>query len=450
MTARRTRHAGVTMTVGFLTPSGAPQAWCYRVLCQTRPALRVGCPREAKGSMVEHLGRTGGARDRRDDEAISGVRENPLPVHLRALERRHEAGEAHEPLESLVDAPLLRLGARVLARFDRLSRDDHDAVFEAARSRLEGVPRPLGDARIGHAVLRRPSPSSCGAGSSRSTPRPPSRAGARRRRAAGGGARRARAQASSSRCARSTTPPPRTRWARSCSAPPSPSRCAGTRRTRTSPAPGGRICEGTALGAWCGDWRAGHRFVCGPPPFALWEAGRAYMDACSGRDGQGGEAFDAWVKAHEGHNAWFSEWKKQSSRAARRWRDLARGPRRLRGAAVRGPRGAGAGLRRPRHRSLGDPGQARAAVLARAARRRQPAGAPGARRLARLPPRARLSPAAEAAFRAFERDAALADVASVELEHAYRSLLAAAERQTGAGLHARDAFRALIDAGDEA
>ena len=76
------------------------------------------------------------------------------PCILRAFERRHEAGEAHEPLESLVDAPLLRLGARVLARFDCLSRDDHDAVYEAARSRPRGqCPCPLGDARIGHAVL---------------------------------------------------------------------------------------------------------------------------------------------------------------------------------------------------------------------------------------------------------------------------------------------------------
>ncbi len=57
-------------------------------------------------------------------------------------------------------------------------------------------------------------------------------------------------------------------------------------------------------------------------------------------------------------------------------------------------------------------------------------------------------PQAEAAFRELERDASLADVASVELEHAYARLLVAAERQSAASVGARDAFRALIETGE--
>ena len=53
----------------------------------------------------------------------------------------------------------------------------------------------------------------------------------------------------------------------------------------------------------------------------------------------------------------------------------------------------------------------------------------------------------ETAFRELERDAALAEVASVEVEHAYRRLLLAAERQPDGSRKARDAFRALIEAG---
>jgi hypothetical protein len=84
-----------------------------------------------------------------------------------------------------------------------------------------------------------------------------------------------------------------------------------------------KICADGRLGAWGHEWRSVQRFVCDPPSIELWEAARAYMDACDLHGGHGGAAFDAWVKAHEDHNDWFAEYKKQSARAALAWRAFA-------------------------------------------------------------------------------------------------------------------------------
>ncbi len=190
-----------------------------------------------------------------------------------------------------------------------------------------------------------------------------------------------------------------------------------------------KICEGSPLGAWCGDWRGGHRFVCGPPPFELWEAGRAYLDTCSGRDGRGGEAFEAWVKAHEAHQDWFNEWKRQSARATRRWRELTVA---LDASPVR-PGAVHASLV-ARCAALGIDRWVVPAKLAQQSWRDLLDAAH------RPPPAARrawlafvresgFGPAAEAAFRALDRDAELVEVANVELEAAYQRLLAAARRR---------------------
>ena len=155
------------------------------------------------------------------------------------------------------------------------------------------------------------------------------------------------------------------------------------------------------------------------------------MDACNGHGGQGGEAFDAWVQAHEAHNAWFSEWKKQSARAVRRFRDLARlldasgvRPRAVHAPLVQGCAALGidrwvipAKLANQSWRDLLEPAH------------RPPLQAFGA--WSAFLRKYGFGPTAEAAFRALERDTALVDVASVELEHAYRRLLVAAEQQTG-------------------
>jgi hypothetical protein len=197
------------------------------------------------------------------------------------------------------------------------------------------------------------------------------------------------------------------------------------------------------------------------------------MEACSGRDGgdphplqipgpagrDGGDArrapaqpsaepvesFEDWLRAHESHNAWFAEWKRQSSRATRRWKELAVAldasgvrPGALHARLVQGC----AALGIDRWVIPAKLGQQSWRELLEPANRPAPAA-----RAAWLPflRESGLGRDVEEAFRELERDAALADVASVELEHAYRRLLLAAERQSVATLKARDAFRALID-----
>ncbi len=399
--------------------------------------------------MAENLEAAGRVVDPRGEDDSSGIRANPWTAHLRTL-RRHLEGAMDPRARALAGGMLAVSGARVLARFDRLNESDHGAILDAAIDRLERVPGPCSEARVAHAVL--------GAAIPVEQRRWVDQIDAPR-------AEIARDLAVASRRAAALGGRERSIFFAVCALDDTASeeevgkvvlRAAVAYQMRWNTAHQNvsrawrKICEGTALGAWCGDWRAGHRFVCGAPPFALWEAGRTYMDACSGRDGHGGEPFDAWVKAHEGHNAWFNEWKKQSSRAARRWRDLAMKldasgvrPSAVHGALVQDCAALGidrwvipAKLAQQSWRELLDAAN-RPALPARGAW------------LAFLREHGFPS-SVEAAFRAFERDAELADVASVELEHAYKSLLAAAERQSSAGLHARDAFRALIDAGDEA
>jgi len=399
--------------------------------------------------MAEKREGTGRVREQDRDDDSSGVRANPWTSHLRAL-RLHVESAMEPRVRALAGGLLAESGARVLARFDRLAAADHGAVLDAAIDRLERLSGPHSEARVAHAVLCAAIPvervrwaSGIGA--------PPAEiardlAVAGRKAAALGGRERSVFYAV---CALDDTAGDdevgkvvlraavayQMRW--------------NTAHQNVSRA-WRKICEGTALGAWCGDWRAGHRLVCGAPPLALWEAGRAYMDACSGRHGHGGEAFEAWVRAHEAHNAWFSEWKKQTARASRRWRDLAD----VLDASGVPPAAVHAVL----VQSCAALGIDRWVIPARLAHQSWRALLGAANR---PPPPARgawlaflrghgFPAGAEAAFRAFERDAALADVASVELEHAYASLLVAAERQSSAGTHARDAFRQLIDAGDEA
>ncbi len=398
--------------------------------------------------MAEKLEGTGRAYAHRIDDDSSGVRSNPWTAHLRAI-RLHLEGEMEPRARALAGGLLAEAGARVLARFDRLGEADHGAVLDAAIELLEREPGPCSEARVAHAVLCAAIPVELRRWVEQ-IDAPPAEitrdlAVAARRAAALGGRERSVFFAV---CALDDTAADdevgkvvlraavayQMRW--------------NTAHQNVSRA-WRKICEGTALGAWCGDWRAGHRFVCGAPPFALWEAGRAYMDACSGRDGHGGESFDAWVKAHEAHNAWFNEWKKQSARAVRRWKDLAVAldASGVRPAAVHGPLVQGCA-------ALGIDRWVIPAKVAQQSWRevldtthRPPPAARGAW-IAFLREHG-FPPAAQAAFRALERDAALADVASVELENAYRNLLVAAERQSGAGLHARDAFRRFIDAGEE-
>jgi hypothetical protein len=171
------------------------------------------------------------------------------------------------------------------------------------------------------------------------------------------------------------------------------------------------------------------------------------MGACSGRDGQGGDAFDEWLQAHEAHNAWFCEWKNHTAHASRRWRLVARAldASGVRPAALAGPLVQGC-------RTLGID---RWVIPAKVAQQSwvellEPVNRPGpAARLAWLAflREHLLGHEAEAAFLVLERDATLAEEASAEVENAYRDLLAAAERQSSATLGARDAFRALIEAG---
>jgi len=208
-----------------------------------------------------------------------------------------------------------------------------------------------------------------------------------------------------------------------------------------------KICDGGPLGSWCRSFRAGHHFVCGPPSPALWEAARAYMDACSGRDGHAGEGFDVWVEAHAVHNAWFNEWKKHSARTARCWRDLAV---LLDASGVR-PGAIQASL----VKSCAALGIDRCVVPAKLAQQSWRELLAASHRPA---PPARLAwpaflgengfgPETEAAFRELEHHGMLADVARVELQHAYQRMLAAAERKSGTTSSAREAFRRLVDAG---
>jgi hypothetical protein len=218
-----------------------------------------------------------------------------------------------------------------------------------------------------------------------------------------------------------------------------------------------KIGEGGKLGRWCGEWRAAHRFVWGPPSVTLWTAARAYMDACAGAGAvDSREAFDAWVKAHEAHNAWFNDWKKQSGRATRAWRDFlaaldARGVRPAACQPAISTRSAALGIERwviP-----GRLAQQSWRDLLDAAHRPNAQAWDAWRTLLQdlgvfAEAEAKGEPSVEDAFREAEREAALADEACAELERAYRELLAVAERQPEESIRARERFRELILAAD--
>lgn len=204
-----------------------------------------------------------------------------------------------------------------------------------------------------------------------------------------------------------------------------------------------KIAEGKLAGV---EWRAAHRFICPPPSFELWIAARAYLDACSGRGAHAGPAFAAWTRAHDEHNSWFSEWKKQSGAAAQRWRAF----RDLLEASPVTPADVSDILLRDCH-TLGIdrwlvpaklPRQTWADLLGEAPRPSAEAR-PAWRDLLRSAP---FSSEITAAFRAVEREAALAEVAGVELEAAYNRLLTAADSRPPDGVVAKDRFRRCLDA----
>jgi hypothetical protein len=396
--------------------------------------------------MVEKLEGTGPAYDLpNDDREVSGVRENPWALHLRALEVCPDR-EARERFAGIV----AQIGEPVLARFPLLTSKDHDAVISAAVDRLARLPEParcaLVEERIAHAVLCEAVPVDL-------------------RRWAGTldvpAAEVARDLAFAARRAAALAGKERSVFAAVCALDDAATvdeegkvvlRAAVAFQMRWNTAHQNvsrawrRICEGTRLGAWSSSFRPAHRYVCGPTSFDRWQAGRAYMDACSGRDGQGGDAFDEWLEAHEEHNAWFCEWKNTTAHASRRWRLTAQV---LDAAGVRPGE-----LAAPLVQGSKALGIDRWVIPAKLAQQSWvellgPVNRPGpAARSAWLAflREHRLGAEAEAAFLVLERDAALADAASAEVENAYRHLLAAAERQSSATLGTRDAFRALIEA----
>jgi hypothetical protein len=385
-----------------------------------------------------------------DENESSGIRENPWMAHLRALEARPDR-DARGRFGGIV----ARLGEPVLARFPLLTQKDHDAVICAAAGRLFGAraaaaggATPVDEASVAHAVLSEAVPVDL-------------------RRWAGTldvpATEVARDLALAARRAARLTGRERSVFAAVCALDDAATvdeegkvvlRAAVAFQMRWNTAHQNvsrawrRICEGTRLGAWCTSFRPAHRYVCGPTAFDLWQAGRAYMDACSGRDGHGGDAFDAWVQAHEAHNAWFCEWKNHTNHALRRWKLAAQAldASGLRPAALAGPLVQGC-------RTLGiDRWLVPAKLVQQSwAELLEPVNrpSPAARSawLAFLREHG-FGADAEAAFLVLERDATLADAANTEVENAYRRLLAVADRQSSATLGARDAFRTLIDAGD--
>ncbi len=408
-------------------------------------------------------------REPRPRDEISGVHRAPWPSGVQlAPESARDGGGWGTWGEDLARTLVAEVGARVLCRFPRLTRTDTTEILEAVGERLVRVGPPWSS------VASPPRPTDLG-------PRPG---------ATGGGieahVRRA--------VFIEALPFDRRRWIEEIRADPDEARRELERAARRAAALTGRerslfraacilddvaeeeevgkvvlhaavafqmrwntahqhlsrawrkIGEGTRFTAWGTEWRAGHRLFAGPPAAEHWAAGRSYLDACSGRGAHGGPAFDAWSGAHEDHNAWFNEWKKQSTSATQRWRAFvarldASGvrPRALCAELVSGCAELGidrwvipAKVAQQSWRDL--LGEAsRPAIEARSAWRdflRQHA----------------FGPEAEAALRDLEREAALAEVAGVELEHAYHRLLAAAEQRPGDGARAKNEFRSLVDA----
>ncbi len=366
------------------------------------------------------------------DAETSGVWMSPWIAGLHALEAPAQDG-------------LVAAGARVLERFHAFTREDRDAVLGSALERLAREPGAT-VARMAHAVFCAAAERDLGRWAAR-IPAPPgeiarelARAGERASALVG----RERSvffavcalddvafESEARRVALCGAVAYQVRW--------------NTAHQHLSRA-WRKICEGGPLAGWCGTFRAGHRFVCGPPSVELWEAARAYLDACATGEGQACGGLQAWGKAHGVHQDWFNEYKRQSSQATQRWREVAES---LDASGVR-PKA----IQRSLVRRCADLGIDRWVVPAKL---EQQSWHDLLAKALRPTPEVRdawraflrehgFGPEVHEAFRALERDAALVEVASVKLEHAYKRLLASAEAQPGESVGARDAFRSLVDA----
>ena len=399
----------------------------------------------------------------RDDE-VSGVRLSPFPIAPAALERVAPAIDAADATpararlsiangewgtwgETLARQLVVEVGVHVLRRFHRLSSRDGKAVLAAAAEQLvrEGPPAGAIEARVRHAVFNAAVAIDQAHWVDETRAEPDDVLGelerARRRIDALTGRERrillavcvlddVAEEGEVGKVVLHAAVAYQMRW--------------NTAHQHLSRA-WRRIGDGP-IGEWTKEWRAWQRFVCPPPSVELWTAARAYLDACNGRGGFGGAAFDVWIDAHEDHNHWFGEWKKQSSSATQRWRGFVGQldesgvhPREIITSLLSICRELGADrwlvpakLAQQSWRDLF--GEAsRPAPEARSAWRTFLRGHP-------------FGAGVEAAFHELEREAALAEVATAELERAYQRLLGAAERRSVECVRAKDDLRRLVDA----
>ena len=394
---------------------------------------------------------SGGAFPRPPEEEVSGIHVAPTDAIFPALPRLSSVSGAWGIWgEELARRLVAERGGQVLRRFTRLTRTDNEAVLASAAEQLvrEGPPAGAIEARVCHAVFEAAVPIDRHRWIEEMGGDPADPNGLRDELSHA--ARRAGALTGRERqvfravCALDDVAEEgevgkvvlhaavayQMRW--------------NTAHQHLSRA-WRRIGEG-GLSAWCKEWRAGQRFVCPAPPVELWAAARAYLDACNGRGGFGGAAFDAWIDAHEDHNAWFNEWKKQSSSAAARWKQFVVGldecgvrPGEVVGALIAACQELGA----DRWVVPAKVGQQSWHEMLGAAPRPTPEARSAWRTFLRGHP---FGAEVEASFRELEREAALAEVASAELERAYKRLLGAAERRSGECVRAKDDFRRLVDA----
>lgn len=388
----------------------------------------------------------------RPDEEISGVRVSPLTVSPPELlvvappsgPRLSVANGAWGVWgEELARRLVTEVGVHVLRRFTRLTREDGEAVLAAAAEQLVGEGPPAGaiEARVRHAVFCAAVPVDRRRWIEQSEADPAELARAARRAAALSGRERrvlfavcalddVADEGEVGKVVLHAAVAYQMRW--------------NTAHQHLSRA-WRRLGEGGFATA-CKEWRAGQRFVCPAPSVALWTAARAYLDACNGRGGFGGGAFDLWIDAHEDHNGRFTEWKKQSTAATQGWRAFVGGldesgvrPVEVVAALVAACRELGADRwvvpAKIGHQTWRD--------LLHEAPRPSPEARTAWRRFLRGYP---FGGAVEAAFRELEREAALAEAASAELERAYKRLLGAAELRSGECVRAKDDFRRLVDA----
>lgn len=420
--------------------------------------------------MVEKSEQLRPAPVRLPEEEVSGVRVSPLTAVIAGAPERLVVARPTGPGlsvangawgvwgEELARRLVAEVGVHVLRRFARLTRRDGEAVLAAAAEQLvrEGPPAGAIEARVRHAVFGAAVPvdrhrwiEEMGGDPADAAPHASHPAHAARRAELAHAARRAAALTGRERrvflavCALDDVAEEgeigkvvlhaavayQMRW--------------NTAHQHLSRA-WRRIGEG-GFSTSCKEWRAGQRFVCPLPSVELWAAARSYLDACNGRGGFGGAAFDGWIDAHEDHNGWFNEWKKQSSSATQRWRAFVV---QLEGSGVRPGEVVNALL--AACRELGADRWVVPAKLGQQSWRdllgEAPRPTPDARSAWRTFLRGHpFGAEVDAAFRELEREAALAEVASAELERAYKRLLGAAGRRSGECVRAKDEFRRLVD-----